>query len=219
MQYAKTCNLKYVREFNEEINLNYKNILNEIIKYIESGNYGYSTNKIDISQKEAFETQHGWKSIWIKLFDTYFIKNDKLDTLCNIVKKYEKYIPLFKISIFYPKMKEGIIDSEKIEAVELPTHSGISMAVYRYHFGILIPEGDTGMIINDKSFKWKNDEGVIFDDTLPHSSWNRTNKIRIILFGDFIRNLDNKKLITERKKMFDEVKKTKHINSIIEKLI
>ena len=175
MQRAENCNIDYIREINNEITKNYENILKEIKNEIEIGNYGENFNNLDVTQKRLFEDQNGWKNIWIKFFDNTY---NHIPTLLKIINKYKDKIILCNISLFWPKI-QNINDTD----VELIPHTGVSMAVYRYHYGLLIPEGDTGMIINDKHFKWEPKKGVIFDDTLMHSAWNKTNYVRNYTIG------------------------------------
>lgn len=72
----------------------------------------------------------------------------------------------------------------------IPPHYGPSLACYRYHLGISIPEGDkVYIIVGGKKYYWKNGEGVLFDDTYLHEVKNESEEPRIVLFCDVERQL------------------------------
>ena len=53
-----------------------------------------------------------------------------------------------------------------------------------------MPEGDCCLKVGGKVRKWKEGESFIFDDTIEHEAWNRTNEDRIVLLMDL-----NKKVL------------------------
>lgn len=71
----------------------------------------------------------------------------------------------------------------------LTPHRGPYFGVIRCLIPIEIPDGDCGMRIAGVEQRFKLGEPLIFDDTLIHESWNKTNQNRVVLFIDFLRPL------------------------------
>jgi beta-hydroxylase len=110
-------------------------------------------------------------------------------------------ILLLHISVFWPP-------------VELPSHRGVSKGVYRYHYGLEIPEGDVGMTVNGQPFRWQQDRGVIWDDTLLHSAWNKSPAPRLVIFADLPRVLPSPWMNGMNSWIYSLVQRTKHIKEI-----
>lgn len=178
MQHAATSNIPAVRKLESLISSHHDVILDEVLALIDKGYYGYSMSDIDPTQGATFNNPQstGWKPIWVKFLDCWAGSSKSLPTLTRIVKQMGPNILLLHVSVFWPP-------------VQLPMHRGISKGVYRYHYGLSIPEGDTGMTVNNTPFKWTERRGVIWDDTLPHNSWNRTSQPRLVIFADIPRSL------------------------------
>lgn len=68
-------------------------------------------------------------------------------------------------------------------------HHDFNHDILRCHIPIIIPSGNTAIKINNKIYKWKDNEYFIFDDTYDHQAWNYTDKIRIVLIVDIKKNL------------------------------
>ncbi len=67
-------------------------------------------------------------------------------------------------------------------------HHDFNHDILRCHIPITIPIGDTAIQINNKKYKWNMNEYFIFDDTYDHQAWNYTNKIRVVLIIDILKN-------------------------------
>jgi beta-hydroxylase len=62
----------------------------------------------------------------------------------------------------------------------------------RYHLGLVTPNDDGCFIqVDDQVYSWRDDEGVIFDETFIHTAENRTDVERLILFCDVERPMRN----------------------------
>lgn len=71
-----------------------------------------------------------------------------------------------------------------LPGAEIAPHRGYSKAVVRMHYGLEVPKGDLGLLVDGHKLFWHEKEAVIFDDTLEHSAWNRTNQIRAVVLFD-----------------------------------
>lgn len=75
--------------------------------------------------------------------------------------------------------------------VNIPPHTGYYKGYLRYHLGIEIPKvnGKSPFITcGGQTYHWKNCEGVLFDDMYLHYVENNTNKRRVVLYLDVLRN-------------------------------
>lgn len=74
----------------------------------------------------------------------------------------------------------------------LPMHQGPYNGVLRYHLGLIIPEKNIkkcGVRVGDEARNWEEGKSLIFDDSHKHEAWNLTDKVRVVLFVDFMRPL------------------------------
>lgn len=67
-------------------------------------------------------------------------------------------------------------------------HKGYTGDVLRFHFGLVVPEGDCQLRVGDAHFHWQKGNALVFDDTILHSAWNNTARERVILLLDVRRD-------------------------------
>lgn len=65
-------------------------------------------------------------------------------------------------------------------------HVGWVTTVYRAHLGLVVPRG-CELCVGDDCRAWGEGETLIFDDTVTHEAWNRSEEVRIVLLFDFVR--------------------------------
>jgi len=176
-QYAMVSKHKSIRKLNQLIIANHDQIHTEVQDLLKKGYTGFPVNELDPIQANTFKNVKGWRPIWVKFIDQYAGTADHLPTLKNIVKQMESEIILLHISMLLP---DNV----------LTAHYGITKAHLRYHYGLQIPEGDTGLRIENSVYKWKVGEGIQFDDTHLHMAWNRTDKPRLVIFADIPRDMN-----------------------------
>lgn len=132
----------------------------------------------EIIRKEVREAINssgkGVSELWVKFLGDSTVS--PFPTLSRIAVEIREVV-LMNVSICWP-------GATQIE------HRGPSRAVYRYHFGLCIPRGDSGLRILDRKMKWREGNGFVWDETLPHSLWNRTSEPRILICADVLRDLD-----------------------------
>jgi beta-hydroxylase len=68
----------------------------------------------------------------------------------------------------------------------IPPHEGLQANFLRCHLGLAIPEGDTGIKVQDTSYSWQDGKVIVFDDRLTHEAWNRTDRDRVVLLVDYV---------------------------------
>lgn len=86
------------------------------------------------------------------------------------------------ISVSYSLLKPG---------THIVPHKGYddySEKMYRFHMGIIVPEGDIGIRVEKDIRKWQNGKSFVFDDFMIHEAWNFTCKNRLVLIIDFLKD-------------------------------
>ena len=58
----------------------------------------------------------------------------------------------------------------------------------RYHLGVRCGE-DSALRVGSTVVPFRDREGVLFDDTVPHEAWNRGDEPRVTLFCEVLRPL------------------------------
>ena len=78
--------------------------------------------------------------------------------------------------------------------VEIPEHVGYYKGYLRYHMGVIIPNNNTGKIVDKayivcggEKYIWEENKGVVFDDMYLHYVKNPTNQTRVVLYIDIKR--------------------------------
>jgi len=164
-----------IRDLHACIHAFRKQIHQEVTALVQRGYMGVPMVEMDTAQRSLGDPR--WRPIWVKFLHTWAGTAQYLPTLRHILQLLGRDVLLLHVSVFGP-------------GTQLPEHRGISMGVVRYHYALDIPEGDTGMVIGGKRFKWAKHRGYAFDDTYPHAAWNHTNSPRWVIFADLPRELD-----------------------------
>jgi len=63
-----------------------------------------------------------------------------------------------------------------------------SEKMYRFHMGLIVPQGDIAIRVEKEIRKWENAKSFVFDDFMIHEAWNFTPKNRIVLIIDFLKD-------------------------------
>lgn len=152
---------------------NYVNIKDEVINF-------YIKNKEDFNpyfNNELMNLPDKWRS-----YGFYFWGIKANQIICNEfahtiqILKHVQGIVSASISIMEPKS-------------EIKPHYGDTNAIYRCHFGLVIPSGlpTTGFQVKYDQRAWQQGEFLIFNDSAYHKGWNYSEQQRIILIIDVIR--------------------------------
>ena len=65
-------------------------------------------------------------------------------------------------------------------------HVGWAKSVYRLHLGLIVPQ-ECALRVGTQTRRWEEGQCLIFDDTVEHEAWNKSNDVRINLLLDFLR--------------------------------
>ena len=170
---AEDFRQKNVRDLDLAIRTKHDIILAEALSYLQDHD-GVPMIKMDEIQAK-FIGAGGWRPLWIKFINKWAPGSDRMPTLKSICKSIPG-ITLLHVSVMHP-------------GTHLPMHIGPSRAVHRYHYGLLVPEGNLGLRIENSVLQWEERRGFVWDDTRYHESWNLTDKPRLIIFADIKREL------------------------------
>ncbi len=120
----------------------------------------------------------GWKTF---LLAAYGVTSEQNIALCPETWRIVQTIPGLKTAMF------SIFEPGK----HLPAHRGPYNGVLRVHLGLIVPEPKTDVAIrvDDRICHWDEGRVLIFDDAYEHEAWNRTDKVRVVLFLDFVKPL------------------------------
>lgn len=195
---AWDCPNKTATDLHQLIHLNHDNILSEVIETINHYG-GIPIGDVDWIQHKWLKNENTWHPIWIRFMGEWAGSAERLPTLKKIVSLFPE-VSMFHVSVFYP-------------GATLAEQRGPSRAVHRYHYGLKIPDGDIGLKISGFDIKWKEKEGFIWDDTLPHSAWNHTSEPRIVIFADIFRELSPINSIGS-KLIYSMLQRTKHVQYV-----
>ena len=136
-------------------------------------------NMQDITPDAASITNDpGWR---VFLLVAYGVKSEPNIQMCPETWRIVNRIPGLKTALF------SILEPGK----RLPPHRGPYNGVLRLHLGLIVPSAghDVAMRVDSQICHWQEGRVLIFDDAYEHEVWNDTDRIRVVLFVDFVKPL------------------------------
>jgi len=189
--YSSLKNKGYIDNEPEVIDL-------ETYKNDKANNEKKSNNKITVNEKKNIKEESDSKTFepWVEK-NLYQESNefgwDVAPLMIGGVKipeRCKKFPFLFElvgkisgvISVSYSLLKPG---------THIVPHKGYddySEKMYRFHMGMIVPEGDIGIRVEKDIRKWENSKSFVFDDYMIHEAWNFTCQNRLVLIIDFLKD-------------------------------
>lgn len=119
-----------------------------------------------------------WKTFFLAGFGIHARQNI---ALCPETWRAVSRIPGLKTAMF------SIFDPGK----HLPAHRGPYNGVLRLHLGLIVPEPreKAAIRVDHQTCHWEEGKVLIFDDAYEHEAWNHTDRVRVVLFVDFVKPL------------------------------
>lgn len=130
-----------------------------------------------LPNQRALHHKDQWKSFFLMANKEFVPKHREI---CPETCKALQQIPGV-LNAFYSILAPG---------VDIKPHRGPYSGMLRCHLGLIIPEGEVYLIVNDQKAQWHEGECLFFDDSFQHSAKNDSNSIRVVLFIDFVRPLN-----------------------------
>ncbi len=176
-------------EYIEPVNFEWSKVLQENFEIIRSEFYEYFNQQdlLPYFNSNMVTAENGWRTIALKTWSVELYKNQK---------KFPKTTELLNR---FPEIISASFNLLEPQSKILP-HCGDTNAIYRCHLGISIPGGlpECGFKVKDRILPWKEKEWLVFVDAHNHEAFNNTDKPRIILLLDVLRNefKDRKQVVT-----------------------
>lgn len=124
----------------------------------------YLTNPLDKST--------AWKTYTFRFFGINHIPNlESCPAIRNILDKFPTIVTA-EFSLLEPN-------------THILPHKGYTNKLLRAHLGLIIPNGDIGIRVDEISSNWEEGKLLIFDDSIEHEAWNNTNQQRVVFMFDF----------------------------------
>ncbi len=143
-------------------------------------NYEAIKNEFNSVASEDLYTEWPQKSIYNQGWNVFGLRFQAIDlpeahemcpVISGLISRYDDLIDTLGFSVLNP----GTV---------IHPHKGITDTVLRCHMGISVPEGDCAIRVGDEIYKWQNGVAFVFDDTLEHEAWNKTDQKRIVMLMD-----------------------------------
>jgi aspartate beta-hydroxylase len=77
-------------------------------------------------------------------------------------------------AVFFSLLKAGS---------HIPPHTGVTNVRSIVHLPLIVP-GDCGFRVGGETREWRKGEAFVFDDTIEHEAWNRSDRDRAVLIID-----------------------------------
>ncbi|MFG6441229.1 aspartyl/asparaginyl beta-hydroxylase domain-containing protein [Roseateles sp. LKC17W] len=155
----------------------WQDIRAEAYKLAAAGEIKKSDKYNDAGFNSFFKT--GWTRFHLKWYGD---AHASAKTLCPVTTELLQRIPTVKAAMFAALPPGG----------RLVTHRDPFAGSVRYHLGLVTPNADSCYIsVDGERYAWRDGEGVIFDETYLHYAENQSDQMRIILFCDVERPLNN----------------------------
>ncbi|WP_040489137.1 aspartyl/asparaginyl beta-hydroxylase domain-containing protein [Fulvimarina pelagi] len=131
------------------------------------------------SEVRSISSDKDWKTFFLC---GYGIKSEEAIKQCPETWRILQKIPGLKSAMF------SIFEPGK----HLPPHRGPYNGVLRFHLGLIVPDepDKVGIRIDDETHHWEEGKALIFDDAYEHEAWNHSDDVRVVLFVDFEKPLN-----------------------------
>jgi aspartyl/asparaginyl beta-hydroxylase (cupin superfamily) len=116
----------------------------------------------------------GWRMAILRLYDTDVSANCEVCPRTMALLRELPGVTNAMVSVLEPGKR-------------IPWHPGIMKGVIRCHLPLRVPSGDCGIRIGRQTFRWREGEPLLFDDSYPHRAWNSTGERRVVLLLDLVR--------------------------------
>jgi aspartate beta-hydroxylase len=80
----------------------------------------------------------------------------------------------------------------------IPPHTGYVNTRLICHLPLIVPDG-CAIRVGNETRAWQEGRALVFDDTVEHEAWNRSDRLRVVLLFDIWRpelTLEERELVT-----------------------
>jgi aspartyl/asparaginyl beta-hydroxylase (cupin superfamily) len=86
----------------------------------------------------------------------------------------------------FPNRSPSVLFSLLKPGAKIPPHNGLANTRLICHLPLIIPP-DCGFRVGNEVREWREGEAWVFDDSINHEAWNRSDRTRVILLFDIQR--------------------------------
>jgi aspartate beta-hydroxylase len=117
-------------------------------------------------------------------WSAYFLSNQGVEqpshrARCPLTLQALKGAPLCDVTARAPTIFFSILDA----STTIPPHSGVTNTRLTVHLPLIVPP-DCGFRVGSETREWVPGKAWVFDDTIEHEAWNRSDAPRAILIFD-----------------------------------
>lgn len=163
-------------DFIQEIKDNYISILKEldaiIDKPVELNNYSTWVGERPDYLSNPVDKTVAWKTLTFRIFGIDYLPNrESCPTIAYLIDKHP-FIVTAEFSLLEPE-------------THIFPHTGFTNNLLRAHLGMKIPKGDVAIKVGAEVVSWEERDVIVFDDSIEHEAWNKTNERRVVFMFDF----------------------------------
>jgi aspartyl/asparaginyl beta-hydroxylase (cupin superfamily) len=117
-------------------------------------------------------------------WSAYFLSNQGVDLPAHIARcprtmQVLKGAPLCDVPARAPTVFFSILDA----STHIPPHTGVTNTRLTVHLPLIVPP-DCGFRVGGETREWLPGKAWVFDDTIEHEAWNRSDSPRAVLIFD-----------------------------------
>jgi aspartate beta-hydroxylase len=117
-------------------------------------------------------------------WSAYFLRNQGVDQAshiarCPLTMRALEGAPLCEVGSRAPTVFFSILDA----STQIPPHSGVTNTRLTVHLPLIVPP-NCGFRVGSETREWIPGKAWVFDDTIEHEAWNRSDAPRAILIFD-----------------------------------
>jgi aspartate beta-hydroxylase len=117
-------------------------------------------------------------------WSAYFLTNQGVDqpshmARCPLTMRALKGAPICDVGSRAPTVFFSILDA----STQIPAHSGVTNTRLTVHLPLIVPP-NCGFRVGSETREWVPGKAWVFDDTIEHEAWNRSDAPRAILIFD-----------------------------------
>jgi beta-hydroxylase len=168
-----------VKEFPDlkKLSDNWQTLRDEALQLFDEGHIRAAAKYNDLGFNSFF--RRGWKRFYVKWYDQPLAS---AVALCPKTVALVQSVPSINAAMFALLPPGG----------DLGKHRDPFAGSLRYHLGLSTPNSkDCRIFVDGQEYAWHDGEGVVFDETYIHWAENNTDTLRVILFCDVERPLNN----------------------------
>jgi aspartyl/asparaginyl beta-hydroxylase (cupin superfamily) len=139
-----------------------------------------------------------WSSLF--LWEAGAAVDDHIAHCPKIFDAVMRHVPLCQLGKRAPSVMLSLLRP----GAHIPPHTGMVNCRYICHLPLIVPP-QCGFRVGEKTIEWQQGKVILFDDTVQHEAWNRSDQNRLVLIFDIWRPEISEEEQAQIRAMFDAV--------------